>query len=39
MAATPGATFSLKTFLTERIEEVVSGFTAPVVVSPPRCAR
>ncbi len=33
MAATPGATFSLKTFLTERIEEVVSGFTAPVVVS------
>jgi Cu/Ag efflux pump CusA len=33
MAATPGASFSLKTFLTERIEEVVSGFTAPVVVS------
>lgn len=33
MAATPGATFSLKTFLTERIEEVVSGFTAPVVIS------
>ena len=33
MAATPGATFSLKTFLAERIEEVVSGYTAPVVVS------
>lgn len=33
MAATPGASFSLKTFLTERIEEVVSGFTAPLVVS------
>ncbi|GJE54321.1 MULTISPECIES: efflux RND transporter permease subunit [Methylobacterium] len=32
MAATPGASFSLKTFLTERIEETVSGFTAPVVV-------
>jgi len=32
-AATPGAAFSLKTFLAERIEEVVSGFTAPVVVS------
>ncbi|MBE7244006.1 MAG: efflux RND transporter permease subunit, partial [Actinomycetospora chiangmaiensis] len=32
-AATPGATFSLKTFLTERIEEVVSGYTAPVVIS------
>ena len=33
MAATPGASFSLKTFLTERIEEVVSGYTAPVVIS------
>jgi CzcA family heavy metal efflux pump len=33
MATTPGAVFSLKTFLTERIEEVVSGFTAPVVIS------
>ncbi|WP_232628103.1 efflux RND transporter permease subunit [Methylobacterium sp. Leaf118] len=32
MAATPGASFSLKTFLTERIEETVSGFTAPVAV-------
>lgn len=29
----PGAAFSLKTFLTERIEETVSGFTAPVVVN------
>ena len=33
MAATPGANFSLKTFLTERIEETVSGFTAPVVIN------
>ncbi|SFG29690.1 efflux RND transporter permease subunit [Methylobacterium gossipiicola] len=33
MRETPGAGFSLKTFLAERIEEVVSGFTAPVVVS------
>ncbi|KQT57213.1 acriflavin resistance protein [Methylobacterium sp. Leaf456] len=32
MAKTPGAGFSLKTFLTERIEETVSGFTAPVAV-------
>ena len=32
-AATPGASFSLKTFLTERIEETVSGFTAPVAVN------
>ena len=32
-AATPGAAFSLKTFLTERIEETVSGYTAPVVVN------
>ncbi len=32
MARTPGAGFSLKTFLTERIEETVSGFTAPVAV-------
>ena len=32
MASTPGASFSLKTFLTERIEETVSGFTAPVVI-------
>ena len=33
MAGTPGASFSLNTFLTERIEETVSGFTAPVVVT------
>ncbi|GJE29271.1 efflux RND transporter permease subunit [Methylobacterium organophilum] len=33
MARTPGAHFSLKTFLTERIEETVSGFTAPVVIN------
>ncbi|MGV7034331.1 efflux RND transporter permease subunit [Methylobacterium symbioticum] len=32
-AGFPGAHFSLKTFLTERIEETVSGFTAPVVVN------
>ncbi|MGY2049793.1 efflux RND transporter permease subunit [Methylobacterium sp. JK268] len=28
-----GAAFSLKTFLTERIEETLSGFTAPVVIN------
>ena len=33
MASFPGAAFSLKTFLTERIEETVSGFTAPFVVN------
>ncbi|WP_238297679.1 efflux RND transporter permease subunit, partial [Methylobacterium soli] len=33
MAGFPGAAFSLKTFLTERIEETVSGFTAPVVIN------
>ena len=33
MAGTPGAAFSLKTFLTERIEETVSGYTAPVVIN------
>ena len=33
MASFPGAAFSLKTFLTERIEETVSGFTAPVVIN------
>jgi CzcA family heavy metal efflux pump len=32
-AGFPGAAFSLKTFLTERIEETVSGHTAPVVVN------
>jgi CzcA family heavy metal efflux pump len=33
IAGFPGAAFSLKTFLTERIEETVSGFTAPVVIN------
>ncbi|MFE1600003.1 efflux RND transporter permease subunit [Methylobacterium sp. ID0610] len=33
MADFSGAAFSLKTFLTERIEETVSGFTAPVVIN------
>ncbi|MCJ2087462.1 efflux RND transporter permease subunit [Methylobacterium sp. E-005] len=33
IAGFPGAAFSLKSFLTERIEETVSGFTAPVVVN------
>ncbi|WP_375456874.1 efflux RND transporter permease subunit [uncultured Methylobacterium sp.] len=32
-AGTPGAAFALKTFLAERIEETVSGHTAPVVVN------
>ncbi|MEK6371682.1 MAG: efflux RND transporter permease subunit [Acidobacteriota bacterium] len=30
--AIPGAVFAINTFLTERIEETISGFTAPVVV-------
>ena len=29
----PGAAFSMNTFLTERIEETLSGYTAPVVVN------
>ncbi|HEX8417903.1 MAG TPA: efflux RND transporter permease subunit, partial [Methylobacterium sp.] len=33
MAGFPGAAFSLKTFLTERIEETVSGSPAPVVIN------
>ncbi|WP_342105084.1 efflux RND transporter permease subunit [Methylobacterium sp. SI9] len=33
IAGFPGAAFSLKSFLTERIEETVSGYTAPVVVN------
>ncbi|MBX9931088.1 MAG: efflux RND transporter permease subunit [Methylobacterium sp.] len=33
LAEFPGAAFSLKTFLTERIEETVSGAGAPVVIS------
>ena len=33
LANFPGITFSIRTYLTERIEETVSGFTAPVVVN------
>jgi CzcA family heavy metal efflux pump len=33
LAEIPGANFSVNTFLTERIEETLSGFTAPVVVN------
>ena len=33
MATVPGATFSVNTFLTERVEETISGFTADVVVN------
>lgn len=33
LANFPGVTFSLKTFLTERVEETVSGFTAAVAVN------
>lgn len=33
LANFPGITFSIKTYLTERIEETVSGFTAAVVVN------
>lgn len=33
LARFPGATFSLNTFLTERIEETISGYTAAVVVN------
>ncbi len=29
----PGANFAVNTFLTERVEETLSGFTAPVVVN------
>ncbi len=29
----PGATFSVKTFLSDRLDEVVSGYRAPVVVT------
>lgn len=31
--AIPGATFSVETFLTERINETISGYTAPVVAN------
>lgn len=33
LAAIPGGNFTINTFLTERIEEVVSGYRAPVVVN------
>ncbi len=33
LARFPGATFSVNTFLTERIEETISGYTAAVVVN------
>jgi CzcA family heavy metal efflux pump len=28
----PGATFALRTFLSDRLDEVISGYTAPVIV-------
>ncbi len=33
LAAIPGGNFAINTFLTERIEEVLSGYRAPVVVN------
>ncbi|MDE2417212.1 MAG: efflux RND transporter permease subunit, partial [Burkholderiales bacterium] len=33
LSQTPGITFSVKTFLTERVEETLSGYTAAVAVS------
>ncbi|MBV9495150.1 MAG: efflux RND transporter permease subunit, partial [Acidobacteria bacterium] len=33
LAEIPGATFSVETFLTERINETISGYTAPVVAN------
>ncbi len=33
LAAIPGANFAVNTFLTERIDETLSGYTAPVVVN------
>jgi CzcA family heavy metal efflux pump len=33
LAAFPGVNFSVKTFLTERVEETLSGYTASVVVN------
>ncbi len=33
LSAIPGANFAVNTFLTERIEETLSGYTAPVVVN------
>jgi len=33
LAAIPGANFAINTFLTERFEEILSGYQAPVVVN------
>ena len=33
LAGFPGAAFAVNTFLTERIEETITGYTAPVVVN------
>ncbi len=33
IASFPGATFSTNTFLTERVDETISGFVSPVVVN------
>lgn len=33
LATIPGANFAINTFLTERIEETLSGYTSPVVVN------
>jgi len=33
LAQFPGASFAVKTFLTERVEEVLSGYTASVIVN------
>lgn len=33
LAAIPGANFAINTFLTERIEETLSGYTSPVVIN------
>ena len=33
LAAIPGGNFAINTFLTERIEEVLSGYTAPLVIN------
>ncbi|MFJ1253258.1 efflux RND transporter permease subunit [Cupriavidus sp. CuC1] len=33
MAGFPGLTFATETFLTERVQETISGYTAPVIVN------
>ncbi|HLY45524.1 MAG TPA: efflux RND transporter permease subunit [Stellaceae bacterium] len=33
LAAVPGANFAINTFLTERFEEILSGYRAPIVVN------